>query len=107
LLSSNPPLGGSAARTMIAGWVRAMLCYRTANMAKKEGVRRIVMTGKLIVLIGITLGVLSVVSMFGRQDMFFSPAILIGGSIALRVGALGGLVWAAGWIGEGFTQPDP
>jgi hypothetical protein len=84
-----------------------MLCYRTANMAKKEGVRRVVMTGKLIVLIGITLGVLSVVSMFFRQDFFFSPAILIGGSITLRVGALGGLVWAAGWIAEGFTQPDP
>jgi hypothetical protein len=74
-------------------------------MAKKEGVRRIVMTGKLIVLIGITLGVLSAVMMFGLRevlDMF----VLYGMSIAVRVAALGGLVWAAGWIAEGFIRPD-
>jgi hypothetical protein len=76
-------------------------------MAKKEGVRRIVMTGKLIVLIGITLGVLSVVMMFGLRDIFLNPGVLFGISIALRVAALGGLVWAAGWIAEGFTRPDP
>ena len=80
-----------------------MLCYRTAHMAKKEGVRRIVLTGKLILLIGITLGMLSV----GLQATFLNGALLIGGPIGLRVAALGGLVWAAGWIAEGFTWPDP
>lgn len=79
-------------------------------MAKKEGVRRIVMTGKLIVLIGITLGVLSVVMVFGLREMldiFQYPPVLFGVSIALRVAALGGLVWAAGWIAGGFIGPDP
>jgi len=75
-------------------------------MAKQEGVRRIVMTGKLIVLIGITLGVLSVVTLFAPRELFFYPVLLEAVSIALRVAALGGLVWAAGWIADGFTTPD-
>lgn len=66
-----------------------------------------VMTGKMIVLIGITLGVLSLGTMFGLPDMFRYTAVLFGISTALRVAALGGLVWAAGWIAEGFSRPDP
>ena len=80
-----------------------------AHMAKEEGVRRIVMTGKLIVLIGITLGLLSVVLMLGFPDIFrvfADSSVRIAVSIALRVAAFGGLVWAAGWIAEGFTRPD-
>ena len=82
------------------------MCYRTANKAKKEGIRRIVIIGKLIVSIGITLAVLSFVSMFRLAEIFLNPSLLIGGSIALQVTAFGGLVWAAGWIAEGFTPPD-
>jgi hypothetical protein len=81
-------------------------------MAKTEGVRRIVMTGKLIVLIGITLGVLAIVMIFGLRDTFaldpfLRDVVLFGASMAPRVVALGGLVWAAGWIAEGFSQPNP
>jgi len=71
-------------------------------MAKQEGVRRIVMTGKLIVLIGITPGVQVVVTMFSFRELFFYPGMLEGVSIALRVAVLGGLVWAVGWIADGF-----
>ena len=77
-------------------------CYRNADMARKEGVRRIVTTGKLILSIGMTLGVLSAVMMYIQY-----PAAVYGVSIAFRVAALGGLVWAAGWIADGFTTPDP
>jgi hypothetical protein len=76
-------------------------------MAKKEGARRIVIIGKLIVLNGITLSTLSVVMIFGFRDMFRDPIVLDGVPIGLRVAALGGLVWAAGWIAQGFTRPDP
>jgi hypothetical protein len=85
---------------MIAG-SRCNVVLPYSAYGEKEGVRRIVTTGKLIVLIGITLGVLSVVVTFGH------PEVLIGVSISLWVTALGGLVWAAGWIAEGFTRPDP
>lgn len=66
-------------------------------MAKSEGVRRIMLTGKLIILIGVTLGVVT----------YFVLGILIGASIAIRIAALGGLVCAAGWIVQGFSQQDP
>lgn len=63
--------------------------------------------GKLIVLIGITLSTLSVVMIFGFRDTFPYTIVLDGVPIGLRVAALGGLVWAAGWIAQGFTRPDP
>ena len=75
-------------------------------MAKKEGIRRIVMVGKLIVSMGITLAVLSFLITFKLAEIFLNPSVLIGGSIALHVTAFGGLVWAAGWIAEGFAEPD-
>jgi len=73
-------------------------------MAKKEGVRRIVMTGRLIVLIGIALGVLL---MFVTPYMFRYSGAMYGVSVAFRVAALGGVVWATGWIADGFTRADP
>jgi hypothetical protein len=76
-------------------------------MARKEGVRRIITTGKLMMLIGITLSTLSVVIMFVFKNMFPYPIVLDGVPIGLRFAALGGLVWAAGWIADGFTKPDP
>jgi hypothetical protein len=75
-------------------------------MARKESVRRIVITGRLIVLIGIALGVLYVATIFAFRGMFLYSGVLYGVSIPLRVAAFGGLVWAAGWIAEGFTSPD-
>ena len=75
-------------------------------MAKSEGVRRIMLTGKLIILIGITLGVMAYVVLVSFPQLLTS-GILIGAPIAIYVAALGGLVWAAGWIVQGFSQPDP
>lgn len=62
--------------------------------------------GKLIASIGITLSTLSVVIIFGFRDMLRYPIVLDGVAIGLRVAALGGLVWAVGWIAQGFTRPD-
>lgn len=77
-------------------------------MARNEGVRRIMMTGKLIVLIGITLAALFlVIMMFGLEERFLSPPNLLLGFLALRVVALGALVSAAGWIAQGFIQAAP
>jgi hypothetical protein len=45
--------------------------------------------------------------MFSLPDIFLNPGTPIGGSTALGVAALGGLVWVGGWIAEGFTLPDP
>lgn len=74
-------------------------------MAKSEGARRIIITGKVIILIGITLGVMTWVILFNFPQLL-TAGILIAGP-ALYVAALGGLVWAVGWIVQGFNQPDP
>jgi hypothetical protein len=74
-------------------------------MAREEGVLRIVKTGKLIVLIGIVLGVLSAVAVTVSVRAYRYLGAVFG--IAFRVAALGGLVWGAGWIAQGFTRPDP
>ena len=79
----------------------------TAHMATNEGLRRVVIMGKLIVLVGITLSTLCAVTIFGFGNMFQYPIVLDGVAVGLRVAALGGLVWAAGWIAQGFTRPDP
>jgi hypothetical protein len=62
---------------------------------------------QVIVLIGITLSTLSLVMIFSFRNMFRYPIVLDGVPIGLQVAALGGLVWAAGWIAQGFTRPDP
>ena len=62
------------------------------------------LTGKLIMLIGITLAVMAYIVMFSFPAML-DLLVLIGAPIP--VVALGGLVWAAGWIMQGFNQPDP
>lgn len=98
LKCSNPLVSVSAVRVDCA----VCGCYRNADMARKEGVRRIVTTGKLLVSIAMTLGVVSGVMIYIQY-----PAALYVVSIAFRVAALGGLVWAAGWIADGFTAPDP
>ena len=59
------------------------------------GARRIMLTGKLIILIGITVGVMTYVVLFGFPQLLTS-GILIGAPIAIYAAALGGLVWAAG-----------
>jgi hypothetical protein len=66
-------------------------------MARNEGVRRIMTTGKVIMLIGVTLGV----------ALGLMAYLVWGITTALYVAALGGLVWAAGWIVQGFIQADP
>ena len=67
----------------------------TVYMARDEGVRRIMLTGKLIMLIGLTVGVLTGIA---------THALLVGVLVALNVVVLGALVWAAGWVVEGFMR---
>jgi len=67
-------------------------------MAKSEGATRIIFVGKAIILIGLTLGVLA--------GFFFGNG-LVGGMFALYIAGLGGLVWVAGWIVQGFFIDPP
>ena len=68
-------------------------------MSKGEGATRIMMVGKAIILIGVALGVLA--------GFLFPGGILVAGMFALYVAGLGGLVWAAGWIVQGFFIDPP
>ena len=72
-------------------------------MAKNEGVRRIMLTGKLIMLTGVTLVVVTYLVLFKFPELG-SLLVLLGAP--LPVLAFGGLVWAAGWILQGFNHPD-
>ena len=65
-------------------------------MAKTEGIRRIIVAGRQIILIGITIGVL------GSWGLGL-PGFLLG----IGVVVFGAVVWTAGWIVAGFTNPDP
>ena len=69
-------------------------------MAKSEGARRIMMVGMAIVLIGVTLGVLAGFLLSGSE-------ILVVGMFVLYIAGLGGLVWVAGWIVQGFFIDPP
>jgi hypothetical protein len=73
-------------------------------MAKVAGVRRIKITGKVIMLIGITFAVLTWVLLYGTTGSIGGLVMLLG-ALSYPVG-FGGLVWAAGWIAEGFFQPE-
>lgn len=64
-------------------------------MAIIEGIRRIMIAGRLIVLTGATLCALA----------YATPLPLAIPGIEVMV--FGGAVWLAGWIIEGFTQPRP
>ena len=66
-------------------------------MSMSEGATRIMMVGKAIILM--RLGVLA--------GFFFPGGILVAGMLALYVAGLGGLVWAAGWIVQGFFIDPP
>jgi hypothetical protein len=64
-------------------------------VAISEGIRRIVVAGRLIILIGATLCALAYATPL--------PLAILG----MEVMVFGGVVWLAGWIIEGFTQPKP
>lgn len=72
-------------------------------MAKNEGARRIMLTGKLIALIGITLAAVFYI-VFSKVPELLNLLTLL--AAPLPVLAFGGLVWAAGWILQGFNQLD-
>jgi hypothetical protein len=55
------------------------------------------MTGKVIMLIGVTLAI----------AVGVMTHLVLGSTTALYLTALGGLIWAAGWIVQGFIQADP
>jgi len=73
-------------------------------MAKIEGVRRIMITGKVIALVGSAFAVLTWILLYSIMEGRIALIMLLGWlSYPL---ALGGLVWAAGWITQGFLHPD-
>jgi hypothetical protein len=80
-----------------------MTCGRLDHLytAKSEGARRIRIVGKVIALIGVTIGVL------GGVLLWRQPEILVIGMIALYGVGFGALVWAAGWIVQGFLSDTP
>jgi hypothetical protein len=75
-------------------------------MAKREGVRRIVLAGRLILLIGITCGVLGSLGMW----VFVGIGLVnLGGmlaAVAVVLVPIGASLWVVGWIVDGFSQPD-
>ena len=72
-------------------------------MASQEGAHRIKIVGKFIILIGCTLDVLIWMFLFGGRagaaGLFYLALMLI------TPVAFGGIVWALGWILEGYKQP--
>ena len=70
-------------------------------MAKSEGARRIRIVGKVIMLIGVAIGALGGVLFWSR------PEVLVISTIALYGVGFGALVWAAGWIVQGFLSDPP
>ena len=69
-------------------------------MAKHEGIRRIKIVGKLMMLLGATLATLIWI-LTGPASSIFTLLLLLPGPVLL-----GGLVWALGWILEGFYGID-
>jgi hypothetical protein len=65
-------------------------------MDKHEGARRITMLVKFIMLIGLTVGV--------ALGMTFG--MILGIMSSVYIIAFGGIVWAAGWIIQGFNRPN-
>jgi hypothetical protein len=74
------------------------------NLANIAGVHRIKITGKVIMLIGITFAVLTWVLLYGTTGEI-GGLVMLFGALSYPV-AFGGLVWAAGWIAEGFFHPE-
>lgn len=59
----------------------------------QEGIRRLKLVGKLIVLIGVTLAVLT---------WFFAGHELMGWQ--WLIASLGAVIWACGWVFDGFAR---
>jgi hypothetical protein len=71
-------------------------------MASQEGAHRIKTLGKLIILIGCTIVVLLWLSLFGAHGNMGLVELLV---MLMTPATLGGLVYALGWILEGYNQP--
>ena len=63
-------------------------------MAKSEGASRIKFLGMVIIVVGVILGSIA--------GSILPGGILVGGMVALYLAGFGGLVWAIGWIVQGF-----
>ena len=71
-------------------------------MASQEGAHRIKTVGKFIILIGCTIAVVVWLSFFGIHGSFGLVELVI---MLITPVAFGGVVWALGWILEGYNQP--
>jgi uncharacterized membrane protein len=72
-------------------------------MAQLEGARRIQLVGKWIILIGCTLATLFWILAFEKSTA--SAVFTSFAAIFVRPLFLGVIVWAIGWIIEGFQSP--
>ena len=70
-------------------------------MAPQEGARRIKIVGQFIILIGCTVVVFLWLSFFVARGSFGLVELAV---MLITPVALGGLVWAVGWVVEGFSQ---
>jgi hypothetical protein len=76
-------------------------------MAKREGIRRIILAGRLLMVVGIALAALGYFVL--PAAVFVGGAMIPIGAIAefgLRLIPIGAATWLAGWIIDGFGLPD-
>jgi multisubunit Na+/H+ antiporter MnhG subunit len=71
-------------------------------MAWQEGAERIKTVGKFLTLIGSTIVVLVWLSFFAARGGFGLVELLL---MLITPVTFGGIVWALGWILEGYNQP--
>ena len=70
-------------------------------MASQEGARRIKTVGKLIILISCSIAVIAWLLIFNTRSVELLWLV----SLLITPVAFGGLVYALGWILEGYSQP--
>lgn len=73
-------------------------------MATLEGARRIQIVGKWIILIGCT--VVAIFWLFLGRSVYSLAGLVFFLPFFLPPVVLGGILWAAGWIIEGFQKPS-
>lgn len=70
-------------------------------MNTQEGIRRVILAGKSGLLVGATLAVVSLA--LAVLGINVEPLNLIGIGLGVYIANFGGMVWALGWILEGFA----
>ena len=78
-------------------------------MAHEEGLRRIRLTAKVLMLTGCTLLLISA-AVYVRLILLdihsVAPLFLMSGALGLYSSVLGGIIFVGAWILEGFARPS-